>query len=511
METRSKTRSISYPPVAKQDQRNSTTADLIKKGDTESLSSAVSSSSIIGRGKPIKVTERSVTSSDLNISITRGRGRGVTPRGNKLDFSSSIEALKGSLLNFSLNSSGDSAKTIIDVPVVDNDSFSDTSHLGVSDSVEEPYSVDQAIVFRIDSQMEGQSDLNDPPPLTSRPPGDNPDMNSLHSLVLCLQQSLSNTQAEIRSIRDTISQQRDNQFSSSSIDNGRSPSNQMSTSSSVPHQAIKLKDWNVSFSGEGSVSDFIFKIDTLSKRSHCSVDYLMDNFQIFLTNKAETWYWRYIRQHPRSTFDQLKNALNKEFGSLESDNEVKLRISTRRQHNKESYDDYHTAIMQMNQRLRCPLSDSTLIEIMRENVNSELRLMLFGLDFGDVDELREIARRAERIIKENKSPSNQITTRQRHINELRFEDPTDESEGENDPQIEVLKINKPNNKNDYSRIKCWNCLNMGHSFIYCPETVRHVFCYKCGERNVTTLQCSNAHKGNLRRSEMATGDSRSSN
>ena len=68
-------------------------------------------------------------------------------------------------------------------------------------------------------------------------------------------------------------------------------------------------DWKVSYSGEGSVADFLFKLDTLSQRSQCPQDYVLSNFHIFLTNKAETWYWDYIRQNPLNEVAQcLKSA-----------------------------------------------------------------------------------------------------------------------------------------------------------------------------------------------------------
>lgn len=257
------------------------------------------------------------------------------------------------------------------------------------------------------------------------------------------------------------------------------PPSNTNTSLSATH---KLKDCNVSFSGEGSVSEFLFKLDTLIARSKCPMDHLLANFQMFLTNKSEPGYWTYTIQNPTATYTQLKTALTKQFGYLESDNEIRVRISTRKQHLKESYDDSHTNIIRKNERVRDPILEGSLVEIIRSNVNHDIKVMLFGLVTRNLDELRDLARNAEKVIQEGKP-------RPRQVNEMSLEDKCAESEDESDPQVEALRINRQSFKSDYSKIKCWNCLKMRHSYIYCPDEA-HLFCYKCGQRDVTTVKCS---------------------
>lgn len=63
-------------------------------------------------------------------------------------------------------------------------------------------------------------------------------------------------------------------------------------SHNFPNQSkVDIEKWKISFNGTGNVSDFLFKIETLQVRSYCSDEHLMNNFQILLTGKAETWYW----------------------------------------------------------------------------------------------------------------------------------------------------------------------------------------------------------------------------
>ena len=134
--------------------------------------------------------------------------------------------------------------------------------------------------------------------------------------------------------------------------------------------------------------------------------------------------------------------------------------------------------------------------------------MLFISDPKDLGELRLLARKAEKVLLENRTS---VVYRPRQVNEISVETVLDEFNQESDPQVDAMNMTRPYVKNDYSRIKCWNCLQMGHSYIYCPDEVRHLFCFKCGQRSVTTLKCKGPHAENRRRSEWVTGDARSLN
>ena len=88
---------------------------------------------------------------------------------------------------------------------------------------------------------------------------------------------------------------------------------------------------NVKYDGIGSVSDFIFKIETLKIRTQCADEHLLANFHIFLSGKAESWYWIFLRQNRKSSFEYLKAALTREFGKLETDTDIKIKISLKKQ------------------------------------------------------------------------------------------------------------------------------------------------------------------------------------
>lgn len=373
-------------------------------------------------------------------------------------------------------------------------------------------SLSQSEDFQRESQMEEEA-RDDCVPLASGGHTANNDDASTRSLILYFREVMRETQEEFRrelgSIRDSINRtpaSRSTPAASDMHNTARSTPQEQSSNLSLSFPK-NLKDWNVSYDGTGSVADFLFKVDTLTERSRCPHDYLMANFQVFLSGKADDWYWFYTRQNPDLTYPTLKIAMTREFGTLESDHEVILRISTRRQHAKESFDDYHAVVVHMNQRLKTPMTDSSMIEIMKKNVYPDLRTMLFISDPKDLGELRDLARKAEKVLQENRSQMTHAAPRARQVNEIRVESDSEEYEEETDPQVEALRVTRL--RNDYSGIKCWNCLQMGHSYIYCPDEPRHTFCFKCGQRGVTTPKCDNSHSENRRRSERLTGDPRS--
>lgn len=256
------------------------------------------------------------------------------------------------------------------------------------------------------------------------------------------------------------------------------------------------------------ISEFIFKVETLCSRTKCTDEHLLSNFHVLLEGKAERWYWLFTRQNRNVTYPLLRHALTKEFGHLESDHDILLKMSNRKQQLKESYVDFHSTIVSMNLRLQNPLPDITLIDIIKKNLNPNLRFLLFNADSKDLNLFRDTARKAEKVVNDTKfqNPSGSS----RNVNEIEISNETEESEL-SDPQIEAISFNKRKPKYDYSNIQCWNCLSYGHSYIYCGEEIKKPFCFKCGNKGVLTPKCPNNHnQGNKKMGDLATGDTRPS-
>lgn len=329
-----------------------------------------------------------------------------------------------------------------------------------------------------------------------------------------IQETQATLQGEFGALRATVS----NLSQRSETFDDQRPSNLLQQNSTEPANEfsvnykgkIDIEKWKIKFDGTGNVEDFLFRLDILVQRTRCPVELLEANFQIFLSGKAESWYWDFIKTNNDPPYRLLKRAISKEFATLETDDDILMQLNLRKQNPKESYDDFHSFMVSLNSKMSESLSENRLMSILQKNIKPELRLMLFSSKPTDLHNLRDIAREAEKVLKENKGALPSKTLLQRQVNALEVtSDDEEDMDLESDPQIAALQLSRRPVIRDYSRIKCWNCLTLGHSYIYCPETTRALFCYKCGERGIPTPKCKNPHPGNRKRSEMATGDSRS--
>lgn len=459
-------------------------------------------------------------SRDTSLGSISNKGRGSTPLVRKFSSEDSlansqsttcVRALRNSPVSSSVVSV-QSDRPVVAQPISNRElsveslpNIGTESSIALVQSLESVENQDNQINIETDSGMVSK-DTN---PEGSRQP---PNVNNIENLMAYFQEVIRTTQDNFRSefnaLRESVGLAQNDRWNSATK-GIRTPGSQVNSFSNVSSNShFKLKDWKISYNGEGDVNDFLFKIDTLTERSQCPHDHLMSNFHLFLTGKAETFYSDFIRLNQRANYATLREALSKEFDKLESDHEILLKISTRRQLPKERYDDFHSYIVHLNLRLSNPMSDASLIEIIKKNVHADLKVMLFISDFKDLNKLRDLARKAEKVLSENKTGT---LGRQQQINEITTESETEFSDAPSDPQVEAHKVNGTWVNNDYSKIKCWNCLQLGHSYIYCPNETRNIFCYKCGQKGVTTPKCNDPHTLNKKRSEWTTGATRSSN
>ena len=184
-------------------------------------------------------------------------------------------------------------------------------------------------------------------------------------------------------------------------------------------------------------------------------------------------------------------------------------MSLRKQQFKESYDDFHCTIVSMNFRLQNPLPDVTLIDILKKNLNPNLRFLLFNAETRDINQFRDTARKAEKVIRDIKFQSPPGLSR--NVSEIKDYQPESVDSDLSDPQIEAIAYISRKPKFDYSNIQCWNCSSFEHSYIYCSQEIKKSFCFKCSTKGVLTPKCPNNHnQGNKQMGEVATGDTRPS-
>lgn len=275
--------------------------------------------------------------------------------------------------------------------------------------------------------------------------------------------------------------------------------NSDSDRSSASNISIRIDKWNIFYDGAQDITDFLFKVDTLREQYNVTEEQVVTGFHTFLKGKAETWFWSFLKVNRNATYSQLKLALIRQFGKVENDCDRIVRMIERRQMPKETFDDYFTEMLNMNTRLSQPMSDSKMIDLIKNNVKESLASLLFSYDLFSLEHLRDAARKAEQFL----AKQQQIRNQRRFVSEIDNGDDSEEKDNEKSEvaALQVGQFKKKYRKEiDTSKFKCWNCDQMGHSFYDCPSDKRILFCFKCGEKNVSTPQCSK-HSENRVRSE----------
>lgn len=240
-----------------------------------------------------------------------------------------------------------------------------------------------------------------------------------------------------------------------------------------------LNGWNIRFDGDSStfpVGKFLFIIQTLTC-DNLGGDFqpVCDYFHILLVGRAREWYWRYRAIVPHVTWGPLCRALRMHFADHLSDSDILEMIRDRKQQLGESFESYYTSILQLCDRLRKPLSETEMTEMLVRNLRPQLRKELFYVTISSVDHLRSLVLRREVLLTEQDRSTRQF---QKQVKEV---------------ECDIDFDSMPSSVQEISKVKeviCWNCRKIGHRFIDCVEE-RTLFCYGCGAENVVKPNCDN--------------------
>lgn len=137
--------------------------------------------------------------------------------------------------------------------------------------------------------------------------------------------------------------------------------------------------------------------------------------------------------------------------------------------------------------MKNPLSDSQMIEIMRVNMDDEIRQMIFTFETKDRTKFYHKANSAYLDICKTRQRKNQYYSNSRvprKINEISFEDLSE-------AEIEEISTKVNNWKTKRTNLKCYNCQSTDHLLRKCPVPITRFFCYVCGLEGVAYPQCPN--------------------
>ncbi|XP_033233219.1 uncharacterized protein [Drosophila pseudoobscura] len=258
-----------------------------------------------------------------------------------------------------------------------------------------------------------------------------------------------------------------------------------------------MNGWKLRFSGDAegiSVDNFIYRVEALTHATlESNFAVLCSNASILFDGKAREFFWRFHKSVVVVRWDVLCQALKKQFRDTRTDVDIREAIRDRKQKEKEGFDAFYDAIVQLMDSLESPLSEKSVVDILRRNLRPEVRHELLNIKITSVGELREICRRRESFLEDvrrNYGYQKSVPFRRQVaelVEEHMSDDATEFSEGEGEAEIGALAL------------VCWNCHKEGHRYQDC-ESKRKIFCYGCGIPNIYKPACEKCQKKNGRAS-----------
>ncbi|XP_052837401.1 uncharacterized protein LOC128253212 [Drosophila gunungcola] len=274
-----------------------------------------------------------------------------------------------------------------------------------------------------------------------------------------------------------------------------------------------MNGWKIRFSGNEdglNIDNFIYRVEALTRQTLASdFNTLCGNASILFEGKARDFYWRFHKTAPMPWgWDFLCQALRKQFRDTRSDVDIREAIRDRKQKERENFDSFYEAIMQMMDGLEVPIDEYTVVEILKRNLRPEIRHEILNLSIHSVDRLRDICRRRESFLDEvRKNQGYQKTVPFRKqvaelVEEMQLDEPVEFSDVDDEEEIGALAL------------ICWNCHKEGHRYQDC-EDKRRIFCYGCGAKNIFKPSCvrcqKNVKKGTQYRQQLGAPKNKSTN
>lgn len=136
-------------------------------------------------------------------------------------------------------------------------------------------------------------------------------------------------------------------------------------------QGLPIDKWALRFIGTQSdlpVDEFLFRAETLAAIGNIPLATLPLGIHPLLVGPAASWYWVFLRNYPRATWDQMKDVLSRAFPANLSDETIRRLISDRLQRPGECFTIFMLAIQSLEVRLTTRMTQIELLETLRRNM-----------------------------------------------------------------------------------------------------------------------------------------------
>lgn len=261
-----------------------------------------------------------------------------------------------------------------------------------------------------------------------------------------------------------------------------------------------ISRWNLRFDGQGSLSNFLERLEELRLSRGLSKTQLLRSAPELFTKDALLWY----RTCSFHDWDDLVVQLRDAFMPYDYEFSLWDEIRRRTQGSQEKVISFVVAMENMFRKLPQTPSEATKLQLIKRNLLPYLQSRLATHKTSSVHELLQLARSIEeteqRLQRFVAPPTNY---RQLLEPELAYHKPNYSVHAvesslpipleptQSSPSVPVEAIVHYSNSSESN--SCWNCGGSGHRFRQC-EQARKMFCFRCGADGVTSRSCPRCSK-----------------
>lgn len=303
------------------------------------------------------------------------------------------------------------------------------------------------------------------------------------------------------------------------------------------------------------VDEFVFRIELLARNARLPESALTTYLHQLLVGEASSWYWLFMRNQPNANWEQIREELIAYFQYTVSDDAIRRMIMDRLQRPGERFMQFNLAVQALEVRLQVRMTERELLDTLRHNMLPQIQDRILFIQINSIRELQRCVQQVEELM-QRQSEVQQIRRSMARIHEIaafpppqlgyhqglmlpqtsfqqppgnsvmpRVSTPSREDYGWNpavepplpvssfyptpqyaEPSEFLSAVGNPSDRNQH--IICWNCDEMGHTFVDCIAK-RIIFCYGCGAKNCVRPQCPKCSvrsvQGNVMRSARPPG------
>lgn len=173
-----------------------------------------------------------------------------------------------------------------------------------------------------------------------------------------------------------------------------------------------------------------------------------------------------------------------QFRGTESEDSILFKITNRRQGERETFDEFYNAILDLKDRLTNErMSDQRIIGILYHNAKFQIKAAMASANYSVLIDFVNKCRQIDELYYPNLYRDPHPSSRK--VAEI---DSTPVNDNDIPYNVEAFSHRRPHIPQSVENMKCWNCDQTGHSWQTCEEP-RQFFCYTCGYKRVTCKTC----------------------